>query len=76
MGAKQLFSWRMLWLLIVTYLVVKGVKIFENYLCELLPEYCFLISKFSVVVLIGCLALFVFKPFAELFGLYNSNKEC
>ena len=73
MGAKQLFSWKMLWLLLLTYLITKGIKVLENNLCQKFVDHCFFINKMSLVVLIVCLVLFVLKPFSKLFGLYNSN---
>ncbi len=74
-GAKNLFSLKMLWLIVLTYLIVKGIKILESYLCQFFVEHCSLINKLSLVLLMVSLALFVFRPFSELFGLNNSNNK-
>lgn len=74
-GAKQFFSWKMLWLLILTALIASSHKYIAEILCNNFPQYCFWIEK--LVFLSGVLlsAFFVFVPFSKLFGLNEPRKK-
>ena len=68
-GAKQLFSWEMLKLLVITAVIALLSKNAEEKLCEWFTSYCFWITQFIIVVYLLLMFYFVMIPFAKLFGI-------
>ena len=68
-GAKQLFSWEMLRLIIITCVLSLLQNKLEEKLCEWFSSYCFFVEHFAILIYIVLLYYFVLTPFAKLFGL-------
>ena len=72
-GAKELFSFKMLWLLFLTFILSKTFKYLEVFLCEIYPEQCFWVENVLLILFGVTLVFLVFKPFAKLFKLVNKR---
>jgi hypothetical protein len=73
-GAKEVFSFKMLWLLLITFVLSKAFKYSVDFLCEIYPEQCFWIEKIISIFFGVSFVFLVLKPFAKLFKLENKSK--
>jgi hypothetical protein len=68
-GSSELLSFKMLWLIILTFVIFKGANLLELYACANTEWDCFWLEK-AILLLAGTVWIFaVLKPFSVIFKL-------